>query len=304
MPARRCRFHAAAGRPGATAAGPTPPRPAMPPAATPPTGQGRGQCGRLGPLLLAAALPLVTAAEVAAQGQAAPFRKAPPPAREALAPPAGALDTPEGTLGYAIGMQIGARIADDFRRQQTPVDFVALAQGLSDALSGTAPRLPEERLREALRAYEERMRQEQEAFRRRMAENGKINRAKATKFLAENGKKEGVTTTKSGLQYEVLAGGKGPKPKPTDVVAARYRGTHLDGTVFDESDAAGEPVEFPLAAVVPGWQEALPMMAAGSKWRLWIPPELGYGEEGFLPGIEPNEVLVFEIELVAVKPAR
>lgn len=267
-------------------------------------GQGRGLRSGPGALLLATALSLAFGTRAWAQGPAAPAKKAPPRATETLAPPAAGLDTPEGTLGYALGLQIGARMAEDFRRQQAQLDFSALAEGLSDALSGSAPRLPEERMKEALRRFDERMREEQEAFRRRMVEKGKVNRAKAVKFLAENGAKKGVTTTRSGLQYEVLANGNGPKPKPDDVVSAHYRGTHLDGTVFDASDPASGPLEFPLSAVVPGWQEALPLMTVGSKWRLWIPPELAYGEEGFPPGIEPNELLVFEIELVAVVPRR
>lgn len=268
-------------------------------------GQGRGgRCRRAALPALVGILAAVIAADTRAQGPAAQAKRAPPRATEALAPPAGGLDSPEGTLGYALGLQIGARMADDFRRRQAPLDFAALAQGLADALSGAEPRLPEERMRAALREFDERMLQEQEAFRRRMVEKGKINRAKATKFLAENAAKPGVKTTATGLQYEVLSTGQGPKPKPTDVVSAHYRGTHLDGTVFDESDPARGPLEFPLQAVVPGWQEALPMMTVGSKWRLWIPPELGYGEEGFPPGIEPNELLVFEIELVAIGPER
>jgi FKBP-type peptidyl-prolyl cis-trans isomerase len=96
--------------------------------------------------------------------------------------------------------------------------------------------------------------------------------------------------------------GSGPKPTVDDTVSTHYRGTHLDGSEFDATDPAGEPATFPLRGVVPGWQEALPLMNVGSKWRLYVPPELGYGEEGSPPVIEPNEVLVFEIELVKILP--
>ncbi len=240
-----------------------------------------------------------------AQPGSPPPRRQAPPAGE-LAPPAAdpALETAEGTLGYALGLQIGSRIAADFRRQQEAIDFRAMAQGLADALAGTQPRLGEDRINAALMAFQQRMQQEQEAFLRQMAEKGKINKVKAAKFLGENTRKKGVVTLPSGLQYEVLKEGAGPKPKPTDVVATHYRGTHLDGTEFDKSDPAQGPITFPVRGVVPGWQEALPLMAVGSKWRLWVPPELGYGEEGSPPAIEPNELLVFEIELVGIEQAK
>jgi FKBP-type peptidyl-prolyl cis-trans isomerase FklB len=112
-----------------------------------------------------------------------------------------------------------------------------------------------------------------------------------------------VKTLPSGLQYEVLKAGEGPRPTADDTVSTHYRGTHVDGSEFDATDPAGEPATFPLRGVVPGWQEALPLMGVGSKWRLYVPPELGYGEEGSPPVIEPNEVLIFEIELVKIVPA-
>jgi len=112
-----------------------------------------------------------------------------------------------------------------------------------------------------------------------------------------------VKSLPSGLQYEVLRAGEGPRPTTDDTVATHYRGTHVDGSEFDATDAAGPPATFPLRGVVPGWQEAIPLMAVGSKWRLYVPPELGYGEEGSPPVIEPNEVLIFEIELVKIMPA-
>jgi len=130
----------------------------------------------------------------------------------------------------------------------------------------------------------------------------KVNQAKATEFLQANGAKKGIVTLPSGLQYEVLKPGTGPRPKPTDTVSTHYRGTHLDGKEFDATDPKGEPATFPVRGVVPGWQEALPLMPVGAKWRLFVPPALGYGDEGSPPVIEPNEVLVFEIELVKIVP--
>ncbi len=250
----------------------------------------------VGPLLSFAA---------AQPGNAPPRKSAPEPLAAALVPPSDAtLDTPEGTLGYALGLRIGSRIAADFRAQKAPFDFAALAQGLADAVNGVPARLPDDQLVGALQAFDTRIQREQAEFRQQMAEKGRVNKGKAEEFLAANKGRKGVVTLPSGLQYEVLKAGNGPRPKPTDVVATHYRGTHLDGSEFDASDPARGPLKFPIAAVVPAWQEALPMMGVGSKWRLWAPPEMGYGEEGSPPVIEPNEVLVFEIELLDIEPAK
>jgi len=259
-------------------------------------GQGRG-VGAAGALIVVG---LVLSPPAVAQPGAPEAKR--PPAQPLTAPGEAALiDTPEGTLGYALGLRIGSQIAADFRAQKAPFDFAALAQGLSDAVSGTPPRLPAEQLTAALQAFEARMQKENEAFRRQMAEQGKANRAKAVQFLAANKGKKGIVTLPSGLQYEVLKGGDGPKPKPTDVVATHYRGMHLDGKEFDASDPAQGPIRFPVGQVIPGWQEALPLMTVGSKWRLWVPPDLGYGDDGSPPVIEPGEALVFEMELLGIE---
>lgn len=227
-----------------------------------------------------------------------------PPAPEVIAAPAEAkptdLDTPEGRLGYALGLRIGSRLAADFKAQQAPLDSAALARGLADAILGIQPRLDEKKIAAALEGFEARMREQEREFGKRMAEVAKVNKQKAAEFLKANAVKAGVVTLPSGLQYEILEAGNGPSPKPDDTVATHYRGTHLDGKEFDATDPKGEPATFPISGVVPGWQEALPLMKVGAKWRLYVPPELGYGEEGSPPVIEPNEVLVFEIELVKI----
>ena len=152
----------------------------------------------------------------------------------------------------------------------------------------------------ALEGFEARMRDQEREFAKRMTEVAKTNKAKAVEFLRTNATKKGIVTLPSGLQYEVLKTGAGPQPRSEDTVSTHYRGTHLDGKEFDATDPQGEPATFPLSGVVPGWQEALPLMKVGSKWRLYVSPELGYGVEGSPPVIEPNEVLVFEIELMKI----
>jgi FKBP-type peptidyl-prolyl cis-trans isomerase FklB len=215
-----------------------------------------------------------------------------------------ALDTPAATLGYALGLRIGSRIAADFKDQEPAVDTAALARGLADAVLEARPRLSEQQVRQALEAFDNRMQERERAFGQRMREAAKVNLAKAVEFAAVNGRKPGVTTLPSGLQYEVLRAGTGGSPTLDDTVAAHYRGTHLDGREFDATDPKGDPAAFPLRGVVPGWQEALPLMKTGAKWRIYLPPQLGYGEEGSPPVIEPNELLIFEIELVNVLPSK
>ena len=205
-------------------------------------------------------------------------------------------------MGYALGFQIGQQILADQRQIGSPVDQAALAAGLSDAITVGKPKLDEARFRAAMAGLEAAMRRKQQEMVEKMRAAAKVNLDKGTAYLAAKAAEKGVTSLPGGLLYEVLVQGSGPKPGADDIVTARYSGTHIDGRVFDATDPAGEPVSFPLGDVVPGWQQALPLMAAGSKWRIHIPPTLGYGEQGSPPAIEPNEVLVFEIELVGSRP--
>lgn len=229
-------------------------------------------------------------------------------AAEALAPPrepAGSsqqLDTPAQQLGYALGYRIGQRIIADHKALGTPLDAAALGRGLADAVREAPPQLDEAGFRRVLAAFEQQMETRDREIEARMAEAAAANQKKGSEFLEQNAKQPGVTTLPSGLQFQVLREGTGPKPTAKDTVVAHYRGTHIDGSEFDGTDPAGEPARFPLRGVVPGWQEALPLMPVGSKWRIWLPPDLAYGEGGSPPAIEPNEVLVFEIDLVAVQP--
>ncbi len=222
---------------------------------------------------------------------------------ETVPPPQAGAPAATADVGYAVGFRIGQQIRADHERMGLDVDKAAFARGLADAFTGEKPAIDEARFTRALAAFETLIAKRQAAFAERMEQAARTNLAKGKEFLAANAKQAGVVVQPSGLQYQVLKEGTGPAPGPDDVVVAHYRGTHIDGTEFDATDPAGEPATFPLRAVVPGWQEALPLMKAGSKWRLWIPADLGYGVEGSPPAIQPNEVLVFEIELVRSGPA-
>jgi FKBP-type peptidyl-prolyl cis-trans isomerase FklB len=230
-------------------------------------------------------------------------------AAEPLAPPRPAVltepqpfDETSQELGYALGFRIGQRIIADHRALGTPLDATALARGLADAVREAPPQLDEAGFRRVLTAFEQRMAERDQEIEARMVEIGKTNLAKGQVFLDKNATQAGVTRLPSGLQYQVLKAGNGTKPTIDDAVVAHYRGTHIDGTEFDGTESGGEPAEFPVRGVVPGWQEALSLMNVGSKWRLWLPPELAYGEPGSPPAIEPNEVLVYELDLIEVRP--
>jgi len=236
------------------------------------------------------------AAAVAAAGDPAAEPVPPPaPARPAVAPAADA--------AYALGYRIGGQILADHEGIGLDLDRAALARGLADAVNGAKPALDEARLAQGLAALEAAFDRQRAAFAERMQEAARANLAKGREFLAANAKRQGVVSRPSGLQYEVVKEGAGAAPGPDDVVVAHYRGTRIDGTEFDATDPAGEPATFPLGGVVPGWREALPLMKAGSKWKIWLPAELAYGADGAPPAIGPNEVLVFEIELVRSEPA-
>jgi FKBP-type peptidyl-prolyl cis-trans isomerase FklB len=188
-------------------------------------------------------------------------------------------------VSYAIGLDIGS----SFKQGQIEVDPALLAAGIADALAGN-PALSEAEMRQTLQAFQQEMQAKAMA---RQQEEGSNNLKTGETFLAANGKKEGVKTTASGLQYKSLKAGAGKSPKAT--------GTVIDGTVFDSSVKRGEPVEFSVDGVIPGWTEALQLMKVGDKWQLFIPSKLAYGERGTPGGpIGPNSTLIFEVELLAI----
>ncbi|MGC8743036.1 MAG: FKBP-type peptidyl-prolyl cis-trans isomerase [Verrucomicrobiia bacterium] len=197
-------------------------------------------------------------------------------------------------ISYCIGADIGS----NFKRNDIEVDPKALAAGLADALAGKTA-LTEAEMKETINNFRTEMMAKFQDKQKQLAEK---NLKEGEEFLAKNAKKEGVKTTKSGLQYQVIKSGKGKTPKETDTVKTHYHGTLIDGTVFDSSVERNEPAIFPVNAVIPGWTEALQMMKEGDKWKLFIPAKLAYGERGAGQKIPPNSVLIFDIELLEVLP--
>ncbi|GAA0291770.1 FKBP-type peptidyl-prolyl cis-trans isomerase [Psychrosphaera haliotis] len=196
----------------------------------------------------------------------------------------------EQQASYGIGRQIGDQVASN---PFEGLDATAVAQGVIDSLEGKEYAVEVEDLRAAFGVINERMQAAQ-------AEQAKAASAEGQKFLDENAQREGVTVTESGLQFEVITEGSGEKPTAASTVKTHYHGTLIDGTVFDSSYDRGEPVEFPVGGVIKGWTEALQMMTVGSKWRLAIPYELAYGEQGAGGAIGPYQTLVFDVELLEI----
>jgi FKBP-type peptidyl-prolyl cis-trans isomerase FklB len=193
-------------------------------------------------------------------------------------------------VSYSIGMQIGFNLA----RQKVDINPDILAAGIKDSLANK-PQLTTEQVKEIMAQFEKDMEQKQKDL-------GEKNKAEGTKYLEENKKKPGVKTTASGLQYKVEKEGTGAQPKATDMVTVNYRGTLTDGTEFDSSYKRGQPATFPVNGVIKGWTEALQLMKKGAKYQLFIPASLAYGERAMGPDIGPNSTLIFEVELVDVKP--
>jgi FKBP-type peptidyl-prolyl cis-trans isomerase FklB len=195
---------------------------------------------------------------------------------------------------YSIGLELG----NSLKKGKMDVNVDTLLQGLKDGLSGAKPLLTEEQVKETMTALQKEMTEKQAAASK---EAGEKNAAAGEKFLAENKKKDGVKTTASGLQYKVLKEGTGESPKATDMVVTNYRGTLLDGTEFDSSYKRNEPATFPVNRVIAGWTEALQLMKPGSKYQLFIPSALAYGERAVGKDIGPNSALIFEVELLSIK---
>jgi len=203
------------------------------------------------------------------------------------------LKTEKDKVSYAIGMNVGRNL----QRQSLEVDPAMLMKGLQDTLAGK-PLLTEGEAQQVLMQLQTDLRKKQEE---KAQQAGAANQKEGEAFLAANKTKPGVVTLPSGLQYKVEKEGTGPKPTATDTVVCNYRGTLVNGTEFDSSYKRGEPATFPVNGVIKGWTEALQLMPVGSKWQLFIPPDLAYGTRGAGADIGPNATLIFEVELVSIQ---
>ena len=199
-------------------------------------------------------------------------------------------------ISYSVGYQVGG----DFKRQGVDLNPDLLVKGVQDALSGAKPLMSQQEMNKTLvdlkRKVVSAQREEQKKAAEKNLADGKI-------FIEENGKKEGVATLPSGLQYKVIEKGSGASPKKTDTVTVNYKGTLIDGSEFDSSYKRGKPATFRVDGVIAGWTEALQLMKPGAKWKLFIPSNLAYGERGAGAKIPPNATLIFEVELLSVTPS-
>ena len=205
------------------------------------------------------------------------------------------LPTEKEQVSYTIGMAMGKQLTEI----KDEVNLDTVVKALRSQMAAEKMLINDEQAQEIMESFGQKMQAKQIA---KMMADAKANQEKGDKFLAENGKKQGVVTTASGLQYQVLTAGKGAKPAASDGVKVHYKGTLMDGTEFDSSYKRKEPAVMPLQGVIPGWAEGLQLMPVGSKFKFWIPAQLAYGEQA-PPTIGPNQPLVFEVELIEiVKP--
>jgi len=224
---------------------------------------------------------------------AAPKTAAKKPATAAKTAPAVTLKTAKEKNSYALGMSIGLGM----HKRGVDVDPALVARGMRDQMSGAKTLMSEDEMKATLQQLNNEVVKQQEAKAR---EAGAANRKEGDAFLAANKAKPGVITLPDGLQYKVLTEGTGPKPGAGDTVTVNYRGTLVNGKEFDSSYKRGQPVSFPVGGVIKGWTEALQLMPVGSKWQLFIPAELAYGDHPPTPDIEPGEVLIFDVELLSI----
>ncbi len=216
------------------------------------------------------------------------------PAAKATAGGTRALVTAKDKQSYAMGLNAGMRL------KQMPIDLdpSLVAQGLKDAMSGAKPAMTDDEAKAVLTGLQGELQKKQEAM---MSAMGSANKKEGDAFLAANKSKDGVVALPSGLQYKILTKGSGPKPSAGDTVVCNYRGTLINGKEFDSSYKRGQPASFPVAGVIKGWTEALQLMPVGSKWELFVPSDLAYGDRGAGPDIGPGSTLIFEVELISIQ---
>ena len=245
--------------------------------------------------------PIIIAVLALASGAYAEDAKPSPSPAGGQASPSGAFKDEKDKLSYTIGVDIGKTL----QRIPAELNQSALTQGITDVLGNKPKALSDAELQQVMQAFQQKLAQQREEAMVQKQQDMKVtaekNKAEGKKFLDSNSKQPGVTTLADGLQYKVVKSGSGEKPKDTDVVEVNYRGTLIDGKEFDSSAKNGGPVSFPVNEVIKGWSEALKLMPVGSKWQLYLPPELAYGDEGEGDDIEPGSTLVFEVELLGIK---
>jgi FKBP-type peptidyl-prolyl cis-trans isomerase len=224
-----------------------------------------------------------------------PVKKTGTAAKSAAAP---ALTTRKQKFSYALGMNIGSGLGANLKKQSVDVDPALVSQGLKDAMSAGKTRLTQEEAQTVLTEVQNEVRKQQQEKTQQAAG---ANKTEGAAFLAANKSKEGVVTLPSGLQYKILTAGTGPKPTASDSVKCNYRGTLINGTEFDSSYKRGQPATFAVGQVIKAWTEALQLMPVGSKWQLFVPADLAYGEHGAGAEIGPNATLIFEVELLSIE---
>ena len=269
-------------------------------------------------LLLAAGMTLVgvgygqqtpAASSPAATTPAAPAAKTPKAATTAKAPAKKTgtatksaavvpLKTRKEKFSYALGMNIGTGYSQGLKKQSVEVDWNLLAQGVKDAAAGSKTRLTQEEAQAVLNEVQTEIKKQQQEKTQQAAA---ANKTEGEAFLAANKSKDGVVTLPTGLQYKILTAGTGPKPTASDSVKCNYRGTLINGTEFDSSFKRGQPATFAVGQVIKAWTEALQLMPMGSKWQLFVPSSLAYGERGAGAEIGPNATLIFEVELLSIE---
>jgi FKBP-type peptidyl-prolyl cis-trans isomerase len=236
----------------------------------------------------ASSTPAATAPASAAKAQT-PAAKA-HSATAAKGPAPLTLKTEKDKFSYALGMTNGKRLAESLHKSSVPFDPAILARGLKDGISGGKTLLTDQEAQAVVDEVRNNLIKKDQAASRKEGDD----------FLAANKGKEGVVSLPSGLQYKILKAGTGPKPTASDSVRCDYRGTLINGTEFDSSYKRGRPATFAVTGVIKGWTEALQLMPVGSKWQLFVPSDLAYGERGN-QGIAPNSTLIFEVELLSIE---
>ncbi|MGA7217062.1 MAG: FKBP-type peptidyl-prolyl cis-trans isomerase [Candidatus Sulfotelmatobacter sp.] len=254
-----------------------------------------------GSLLLGNALAQATPAattQTAPSASSAPAKAQTPATKKSATTPKTAaplaLKTQKERFSYALGMKMGANL----HKQSVPVDPTIFARGFKDGLAGSKTALTDEEAQAAISDVQKEMQKKQQE---KMQVQAESNKKQGETFLAANKSKPGIVTLPSGLEYKIEKEGAGPKPTANDSVVCNYRGTLIDGKEFDSSYKRGQPATFPVTGVIKGWTEALQLMTVGSKWQLFIPSDLAYGDRGAGPDIGPGATLVFEVELLSIQ---